>query len=94
MATTLIIDHPWKESFNHGILNRLVEGLEQDQKIYQIIDLNKDGFDPVMKEEERRAGSLSKRFCFRSFSVALYEFVTYNNTARSGFPNLVVQLAG
>ena len=52
MATTLIIDHPWQESFNHGILNRLVEGLEKDQKIYQIIDLNKDGFDPVMKEEE------------------------------------------
>ena len=52
MTTTLIIDHPWKGSFNHGILNRLITGLEQDQKIFQVIDLNKDGFDPVMKEEE------------------------------------------
>ena len=52
MTTTLIIDHPWKGSFNHGILNHLITGLEQDQKIFQVIDLNKDGFDPVMKEEE------------------------------------------
>ena len=52
MTTTLIIDHPWKESFNHAVLNKLIAGLEQDQKIYQVIDLNKDGFDPVMKEEE------------------------------------------
>lgn len=52
MATTLIIDHPWKESFNHCILNKLTTGLEQDQKIYQVIDLNKDGFNPVMTEEE------------------------------------------
>ena len=50
MTTTLIIDHPWKESFNHAVLNKLIAGLEQDQKIYQVIDLNKDGFDPVMKE--------------------------------------------
>ncbi|MDT2604318.1 NAD(P)H-dependent oxidoreductase [Enterococcus dongliensis] len=52
MTTTLIIDHPWKESFNHEMLNRLIAGLEQDQKIYQVIDLNKDGFNPVMKAEE------------------------------------------
>ncbi|GAA2910163.1 NAD(P)H-dependent oxidoreductase [Enterococcus pseudoavium] len=52
MTTTLIIDHPWKESFNHGILNQLIAGLEQDQKIYQVIDLNKDGFNPVMCEAE------------------------------------------
>ena len=52
MTTTLIIDHPWKESFNHAVLKKLIAGLEQDQKIYQVIDLNKDGFDPVMKEEE------------------------------------------
>lgn len=52
MTTTLIIDHPWRESFNHGILNKLITGLEQDQKIYQVIDLNKDGFNPVMKQEE------------------------------------------
>lgn len=52
MTTTLIIDHPWKGSFNHGVLNHLIEGLEQDQKIYQVIDLNKDGFDPVMTAEE------------------------------------------
>lgn len=52
MTTTLIIDHPWKESFNHAVLNKLITGLEQDQKIYQVIDLNKDGFDPVMKKEE------------------------------------------
>lgn len=52
MTTTMIIDHPWKESFNHGVLARLIEGLEADQKIYQVIDLNKDGFNPVMCEAE------------------------------------------
>lgn len=52
MTTTLIIDHPYKESFNHHLLNTLVAGFEEDQKIYQVIDLHKDGFDPVMKAEE------------------------------------------
>ncbi|WP_313630448.1 NAD(P)H-dependent oxidoreductase [Enterococcus devriesei] len=52
MTTTLIIDHPWKESFNHQLLNTLIAGLEEDQKIYKVIDLYKDGFDPVMKTEE------------------------------------------
>lgn len=52
MTTTLIIDHPFKESFNHHLLQTLVAGLEEDQKIYHVIDLYKDGFDPVMKEEE------------------------------------------
>ncbi|MFC4772229.1 NAD(P)H-dependent oxidoreductase [Enterococcus hermanniensis] len=52
MTTTMIIDHPWKESFNHSVLAQLIEGLEADQKIYQVIDLNQDGFNPVMCEAE------------------------------------------
>lgn len=78
MATTLIIDHPWKESFNHGILNKLTTGLEQDQKIYQVIDLNKTA---LISHDRRRVGGISKRIGFRSFGFTLHEYLAGNDPA-------------
>lgn len=52
MKTTVIIDHPWNEGFNHALLNEIVSGLEKDGKDYEVIDLYQDGFNPVMTTEE------------------------------------------
>lgn len=50
--TTLILAHPWHGSFNKAILDQAVKELQAQKKAYQIIDLIKDGFDPVMREED------------------------------------------
>lgn len=55
--TLIIYAHPWEGSFNHFIL-REVEGLllvRGDQT--DIIDLNKDGFDPVMRPADLKVFS-------------------------------------
>ena len=50
--TTIIFAHPWHGSFNKSILDAVIEELQNNQQAYQVIDLNKDGFNPVMTERE------------------------------------------
>ncbi|KXX70079.1 NAD(P)H-dependent oxidoreductase [Flammeovirga sp. SJP92] len=52
MKTTLVFAHPWHGSFNKAILDTAVSKLEKQGKEYQIIDLYKDNFDPVLREED------------------------------------------
>lgn len=52
MRTTLLIDHPWRGSFNYAVLAELKQALEQRGAEYQLIDLQQDGFNPVMTEQE------------------------------------------
>ena len=49
---TIVFAHPWNGSFNKAILDKVVEKLDETKQKYTIIDLNKDGFNPVMTEEE------------------------------------------
>lgn len=48
MKTTIIFAHPWSGSFNHHLLKRLIDRYPEAT----VIDLYKDKFDPVMREEE------------------------------------------
>ena len=50
--TTIIFAHPWHGSFNKAILDVVTEELQNKQISYQVIDLNKDNFNPVMTEHE------------------------------------------
>jgi NAD(P)H dehydrogenase (quinone) len=52
MKTTIILAHPWHGSFNKSIMDTVMEQLKNKEKEYQIIDLNKDNFDPVLRESE------------------------------------------
>ncbi|HOC81162.1 MAG TPA: NAD(P)H-dependent oxidoreductase [Bacilli bacterium] len=52
MKTTILLAHPWHGSFNKAIFDTVVNKLTSLNKPYQIIDLNKDGFNPVMTEKE------------------------------------------
>ena len=49
---TIIFAHPWHGSFNKAILDSVTEKYDEIKKKYMVIDLNKDGFNPVMTEEE------------------------------------------
>lgn len=50
--TTIVFAHPWHGSFNKGILDVIEKTLTQAGRPYHIIDLNKEGFNPVMQEKE------------------------------------------
>ncbi|UII55891.1 NAD(P)H-dependent oxidoreductase [Cytobacillus spongiae] len=52
MKTTIIFAHPWHGSFNKAIMDTTIKQLEIKKKDYQVIDLNKDAFDPVLRESD------------------------------------------
>lgn len=49
---TIVYAHPWDGSYNHAILTSLTEKLETKKEPFQVIDLYKDGFNPVFTAEE------------------------------------------
>lgn len=48
MNTVVIYAHPWDGSFNNFVLKEVVENLTKQGKNIDVMDLNKDGFNPVM----------------------------------------------
>ena len=50
--TTIILAHPWHGSFNKSILDETIDNLKKNNKEYTVIDLNKDEFNPTLKEDE------------------------------------------
>ena len=49
MKSLIIYAHPWDGSFNHSVLERVKSHLENKGNQVDVIDLNKDNFDPVMR---------------------------------------------
>lgn len=52
MKSTIIYAHPYKQSYNHAILENIKNGLNENNEEFELIDLVSDGFDPVMSEED------------------------------------------
>lgn len=52
MKTTIVLAHPWHGSFNKAIMDSVVVELNKRKKAYEIIDLNKDGFNPILQESD------------------------------------------
>jgi len=52
MKVLIIYSHPWGGSYNYAILQNMVEGLKKSGHSFDLIDLNKEKFDPVFKKEE------------------------------------------
>ena len=52
MNTTIIFAHPWEESLNRAILNKVIDKLKDDGDIITLIDLYQDKFNPVMSEKD------------------------------------------
>lgn len=52
MSTTIIVSNPSKDSFSEKILNSMIDGLSNKNKIYDVINLYEDNFNPVMTKEE------------------------------------------
>lgn len=48
----LIIDHPWEDSFNFAILDTVVSELKENLQSFDVLDLNRESFNPVMSTAE------------------------------------------
>lgn len=55
MKVMVIYAHPYDKSYNHAILESTLEGLKEGNHEIDLVDLNKDGFNPVMTCEELHA---------------------------------------
>lgn len=51
MKVTIVYAHPWNGSYNHVILERSVQALKKKHGV-EVIDLNKDRFNPVLNEQD------------------------------------------
>jgi NAD(P)H dehydrogenase (quinone) len=56
----IIYAHPWGQSFNHAILDSVKKALDEKKSNYDIIDLNKEKFNPVYGQEELALYSKAK----------------------------------
>jgi putative NADPH-quinone reductase len=52
MRVMVTVDHPWERSFCHAILKRVVTVLEEQGHAVDVLDLHKEGFDPVLRASE------------------------------------------
>ncbi|UAY70343.1 NAD(P)H-dependent oxidoreductase [Bacillus paralicheniformis] len=57
MQTAVIFAHPNPNSFNGAILNQVIKALEDGKHSYDVIDLYKDRFDPVLLFDEKKRRS-------------------------------------
>ena len=51
---TILYAHPYEKSFNHAILETIVDKLAATGRDYKVIDLYADGFNPAMEAESLR----------------------------------------
>ncbi|XBM33658.1 NAD(P)H-dependent oxidoreductase [Bacillus licheniformis] len=61
MQTAVIYAHPNPNSFNGVILNQVIKALEDGKHFYDVIDLYRDRFDPVLLFDEKKRRSDMKR---------------------------------
>lgn len=55
MKTLIIYNHPHEGSFCSAIRDAVASGLDTAGHDFKVIDLDKDGFDPVMREKDLKA---------------------------------------
>lgn len=55
MRTLIVYNHPREGSFCSAIRDAVENGLKTGNHEYKVIDLDRDGFDPVMREKDLKA---------------------------------------
>lgn len=75
MTVTVITAHPWDGSYNRALYDTTIRALESRGREVVTIDLNKDGFDPVMKQADLALFSKGKS---TDEQVARYQAILTN----------------
>lgn len=54
MKALVTVTHPRKNSLTYAVMNRFVEGLKQNNHEVDLLDLDRDGFNPVYTAEDEK----------------------------------------
>lgn len=52
MNVMVIFDHPWSGSYCNAVLQQVINGLKRAGHQCDLLELHKDGFEPIMSERE------------------------------------------
>lgn len=52
MKTLIIYNHPYEGSYNHAILESVIKGINNNYGEYEVIDLDKENFNPIMNSND------------------------------------------
>lgn len=69
MRTLIVYNHPYEHSFCHAILEACQRGLKEGGSTIDIIDLNKDGFNPTMSANDLKAFAIAHNNPGEAFSM-------------------------
>lgn len=61
MNTLIVFNHPYEGSYCNAILEAVRNGLEQGGHHHDVIHLDNDGFDPVMRSKDLKAFAMAGR---------------------------------
>ena len=59
MKTLIVFNHPYEGSYCRAILQAVETGLQEAGNPYKVINLDKDGFDPVMRAKDLKAFAMA-----------------------------------
>lgn len=59
MKVLVIYAHPSSKSFNHALVESFIEGLKKAKHEYEVIDLYKERFNPVLNDVESHGDSVT-----------------------------------
>ncbi|WP_028595001.1 NAD(P)H oxidoreductase [Paenibacillus assamensis] len=54
MKALITVTHPRTNSLTHAVMNRFVEGLKQNNHQIDVLDLHRDGFNPIYTAEDEK----------------------------------------
>ncbi|MBN1964525.1 MAG: NAD(P)H-dependent oxidoreductase [Anaerolineae bacterium] len=81
MRVMVIIDHPWPDSYNFALLRAVLAGLKTAGHTEDVLDLDREGFDPVMRAEElaiyTRGGCLDPKVRAYQQRIAQAEYLVF-----------------
>ena len=77
MKTLVIFNHPYEGSYCNAILTACKKGLSQAHKETDVINLDKDGFNPVMSEQELKAFAIAHNNPREAFSMLSPQVLDY-----------------
>lgn len=69
MKTLIVFNHPYKGSFCRALLDAAVDGVRSGGSEVDVIDLDKDGFNPVMTAEDLRAFTVARNDEEKAFDM-------------------------
>ncbi len=77
MRVLIVFNHPYEGSFCNAILNSVKLGVENGHHELDVIHLDDDNFDPVMRAKDLQAFALAKKEPARAASMLDKQVIEY-----------------